>query len=540
MLLTNKFILGMALATLSCAAQEPQLIRGLSAMNAASYIPAGVPHAGVAPGSRMVVLGRDFGFSEPQEQMNPDSLQFAGVSASVSVGGSSTEAYVMYVSATRVEVILPANTPQGAGTLTVVINGKELTAPVTVVPRAPGIRTLSRMGTGSAVAVNAGTQPITMANPAVVGEMARLTTTGIGSDDALAAMEILVAGKPLPAAAITRRPDGFDEVDFQVPEVAPGCGVPVAIRIGEAMSNFATLPVGTSGVRCSDPSIPSGVDYDRLLKEGARVGAISLGRTEISTQGFKMQSDAGGGSFLSFTPEVYAGSGISPFGTTIGSCTLLRTIEQDVPDVMAAGLDAGASLSVNGPLGARKMDKAAIGSYAGSFGEKMIVDIPGFPGLPGGLFLDAGEYTIAGTGGADVGSFSAVLRVPNPLDWTNADTLGTACGDQRCIDRTKDLPITWTAGDSGRMVTVTGLAVASNQRPSVATMFFCTERADRGQLTVPSAILSALPASPTGESESAVTFTVAPIGAAATFSATGLDLGTISYSQTSLRTVSFK
>jgi uncharacterized protein (TIGR03437 family) len=530
----------MALATLTCAAQEPQLIRGLSAMNAASYIPAGVPHAGVAPGSRMVLIGRDFGFSEPQEQQNPDSLQLAGVSARVSVGGSSSEVYVMYVSATRVELILPGSTPQGAGTVTVVINGKELTAPVSVVPRAPGIRTSSRMGTGAAVAVNASTQPITLANPAAVGEMARITTTGIGSEDALATMEILVAGKPVPAAAITRRPDGFDDVDFQVPEVALGCAVPIAVRIGEVLSNYATLPVGASGVRCADPGMPTGIDYDRLFREGARVGAISLGRTEISTQGFKMQSDAGSGSFLRFTPEVYGASGTSPFGTTIGSCTLLRTIEQDQPELATTGLDAGASLSVNGPQGARKMDKAAVGAYTGSFGEKMIVDIPGFPGLPGGLYLDAGEYTVAGTGGADVGAFSAVLRVPNPLDWTNADTLGAACGEQRCVDRTKDMPITWSGGDSGRMVTVIGMAVVPNQRPSVATMFFCTERADRGQLTVPSAILSALPASPAGDSESAVTFTVAPIGAAATFSATGLDMGTISYSQTSLRTVSFK
>jgi len=536
---TQNFLLLTVVTAALGLAQEPQLIRGLSAMNAASYVPAGLPHAGVAPGSRVVLLGRDFGFAEPLQQETADSLTLGGVSARVTAGGSTVEAYVMYVSANRVEMLLPRDTATGTATMTVVVNGKELSAPVNVVPRAPGIRTNGAMGVGSAVAFNASTQPITASNPAAAGELARLVTTGIGSEDALSSTEILVAGTPVPAAGITRRSNGYDEIDFEVPAGANGCAVPVAIRIGAVLSNFATLPVGASGTPCVDPSQAAGVDYDRLSREGGRIGSISVRRSELSAMGFKMQSDAGGASFTSFTAGSFGDSSGSPFSITVGACTLIRTIEQDLGNYNLVGLDAGPELSVNGPQGARKMERVATGSYAGRFGEKMLIDIPGIPSLPGGLFLDPGDYTIAGTGGADVGAFSAVLSVGRMLTWTNAETLGSACGEQRCVNRAQDLPITWTPGENNRMVTVMGMSVAA-QRPAVAAMFYCTERADKGTLTVPAAILSALPASPSGDAESAITFTVTPIAAPVTFTASGLDLGTITYTQSVLRTVAFK
>jgi hypothetical protein len=50
----------------------------------------------------------------------------------------------------------------------------------------------------------------------------------------------------------------------------------------------------------------------------------------------------------------------------------------------------------------------------------------------------------------------------------------------------------WSNATEEQIVTVTGISVAA-QRPAVSAIFTCTERGDKGTLTVPAAILSALP-----------------------------------------------
>ena len=53
---SKRIISAFLFSALAAIAQDPQLTKGLSAMNAASYIPAGLPSYGVAPGARFVVL----------------------------------------------------------------------------------------------------------------------------------------------------------------------------------------------------------------------------------------------------------------------------------------------------------------------------------------------------------------------------------------------------------------------------------------------------------------------------------------------------
>ena len=121
--------------------------------------------------------GKDLSASEPVERQNPDSPSFAGVSAQISVSGASIDGYVMAVSAVRIDVLLPRQTPVGAGTVILKVNGTELSAPIEVVDSAPGIRT--RSAAGAAFVLDASAAEITASHPAAAGDLVRIRTTGL-------------------------------------------------------------------------------------------------------------------------------------------------------------------------------------------------------------------------------------------------------------------------------------------------------------------------------------------------------------------------
>lgn len=502
-------------------------------MNAASYTAAGLPHSGVAPGARFVLLGKDLATGDAVEQQNPEP-SLAGVSAKITSGGVTVDGLIVLVSATRIEVVLPRSAAIGTGTVTLTVNGKDLTAPIEVVDSALGVRTDGQRGSGLATAFDASTAAVTLTSPAVVGDLVRVRTTGIGADNELSTTTILVGGKSVAAAGITRYPNGWDDIDFELPAVESACGVSIAVVNRGRISNFASLPVGTRGTVCEDAGLPPGVDRDKALREGARVGAISLIRSEVKAQTILIRSDAGSGAFFEY-PAQTVGGGASV--SSIGSCYLLRTVNVDTATFTFKGLDAGAELAVGGPLGPKTMTTQAVGSYSGRLGEQTQFEVPGVSIPPmGTLYLNPGDYTITGPGGADVGPFTAKLTVDAPVTWTNADTIGTACGMSRCVNRSNDLRIEWQGGDSKRLVTVQGIASVPRSNPAIGVIFTCTERSDRGSLTVPAAILSALPAS--SEENGVLNFSVISNGEP--FTASGIDWGTISYTQFALRLTGYR
>ena len=86
-----------------------------------------------------------------------------------------------------------------------------------------------------------------------------------------------------------------------------------------------------------------------------------------------------------------------------------------------------------------------------------------------------GTFTFKGSGGADVGPFTAVVDFSNPLlSWTNPDVATT-------IDRSQDLKVTWTGGNAGSYVYVTGVSTskATSTTPSVTLGFTCLANAQR-------------------------------------------------------------
>jgi hypothetical protein len=127
-----------------------------------------------------------------------------------------------------------------------------------------------------------------------------------------------------------------------------------------------------------------------------------------------------------------------------------------------------------------------------------------------------------------VGSFTSTVTLSNPLlSWTNPAAAAS-------IDRTQDFRVTWTGGNPGTYVVISG---SSTVRPAGAVgpanvivgAFTCLAPAEAGQFTVPSYILLGIPAG-TGATElQNIIYS--------SLSATGLDigvaLGTISRTESS-------
>ena len=125
-----------------------------------------------------------------------------------------------------------------------------------------------------------------------------------------------------------------------------------------------------------------------------------------------------------------------------------------------------------------------------------------------------------------VGPFRVNLTLPAALNWTNMDAIEN-------VARTSDLSITWSGGDPNGYVLIVG---GSSGTVSGAA-FSCIERANAGRFSVPSYVLSSLPAT-TGSSIGilSVNNTTVPV----TFTATGLDLGTVTGSTGFNKTVNYR
>jgi len=495
--------------------------------NAASNIAPGLPNYGIARGSLFVVKGTGFGSG-----------------ATVSVGG--TEAPVVAATETQVVATLPSGAATGDAKVTVAYNGETSNEePIKIVDRAFGIF----IAGGMAVTLPAATA----AQSAQPGQALSLYGTGLGEGD----VEVWVGGKAatvngqgpssgagLDGIGFPYAPGtaGIDQIDFTVPEGVQGCRVAIVVRTGDVVSNFATLPVMPEAGPCTDDNGLNADDYGKLLAGGQfKFGSISLSRssTKMDIPGFgtmDMSSDNGSGSFFSYeAADLLANTGtISQ--TSIGSCTVMtfrfEGEQLNIPQVKFTALDAGSALTVTGPKGTKQMNKQKDGSYSAEFYKSgfSIPGMPSIPGLPGASdppFLEAGDYTVTGPGGADVGAFTANLTISTPIKWTNQDEI-------QSVERGAGVQVTWTGGGEKDIVSITGTSIDMTNK--VAGMFYCTEKAPVGQFTVQPPVLLSLPVS--GED---VPGTLGlQNGATARFTASGIDLGALNSSVSVNKTVPYK
>lgn len=509
----------------------------LTVTNSASNIIQGLPNSSIAQGSIFVVYGT--GLGPANISVAPSAFQSAtlsGTSVAVTVGGTTVNALMYYTSATQVAALLPSDTPTGTGTITVTYNNQNSSAAtMTVVGSNLGIFTVASTGDGAGIvtypdyslvsplkAANCG-GPDTTCGAANPGDTLILWATGVGpisgNDASGAGLGVNMPNIPLKLwvggvqASVTYQGRsgccvGEDQIVFTVPNNVPtGCAVPLMVQIGDQISNNVLMPVANGSRTCPlvrNDLAPSGVEaIEQLVTDGTppRAGTINL--AHISTGG-KAFADGAQLQFAQFT-SILPGTPLF-FASWLdtqpdGTCLVYNNGSGHLSSPLTGGnlLDAGSSFSLTGPQG-----NVQLMPNSGS----------PTPFNSTGAFLVPGDYTISGTGGADIGSFSGKITIPAASTLTSPAPSGT-------ITRTDGLPVTWTPGTGELQIKVASCVDSPvNNTCNVGAAVTCNVRASAGAFTIPPYILEALPAS-------SFAGVVLSSHSVASFTATGLDVGSI-------------
>lgn len=440
--------------------------------NGASYALPGLPNARIAQGSIFVIFGDNLGpaaLVQVSAFPLPTTAGLAGTSVSVTVGGTTLNAIMLYTLKTQVAAVLPSNTPVGQGTVRVTYNGQtSATAVITVIARTFGIFALNQAGSGPGVIQNVNSEsdrPFNGAKkPARPQQIMILWGTGIGpvsGNEAGSALpgdmpgvnlrvfvgstEAVVQYKGRSGCCV-----GIDQIVFVVPAGIVGCAVPVYIVVDGVVSNFVSISIAASGNTCSDPGGYSDSDIDLATANGGlRVATLAVQRFFLRTIGLSTPAsrlDSVSAAYSRVPLETILNAQGSP---TIGSCTVLPF--PSPPLLPNTPLNAG-TISVNGPVGNRTLTMQNAGNYSLIFSPGLDFAPPGY--VTDGTVVTAGTYNFTATAGSDVGAHNASINHPATFNWTQYQTIGTN------VSRSQGLVVNWTGGSAGGIVAIQGLSQA--------------------------------------------------------------------------------
>lgn len=492
-------------------------------LNNFGLVPAGFSNYGIAPGTLFIIKGTGLATVGSQAVLQSSSgsglpLTLNGASVKVSVNGTITTPAFYYAIPTQLALVMPSNTPVGSGTITVTNNNQNSSAfPVQIVASAMGFDAYYGTGGGLGVATSATTGALyDYSNSIPPGTTVTMWGSGLGADPArdtqynpavfpingLAHVYVGGVDAPIYYQGASGFP-GVNQVDVTIPANAPkGCNVSVVgVTAAGVPTNFVTLPIGTGA--CSDS----------LFGESGSQAAALAGQTTVKTgylailhsiqpaAGNSTQTvDVGIAEFQGITGASYgtASSAVSP-----GGCTVTQSVGTTASSTSVTGLDAGSGIVLTGPGSPASTTLTANSQLPGLYYGQL---------LPGFLSSSGGTYTFTGSGGKDVGAFSASVTYPTPLlNWTDQNVAAN-------ITRSAGLQVTWNGGAPGSFVTVLGTSSALVNGQTVTGTFQCITPASAIQLTVPGYVTSAMPA---GNG----TLVVSNYAPYQTFTAPGIDFG---------------
>jgi uncharacterized protein (TIGR03437 family) len=503
-----------------------------SVVNAASNILPGLPNAGIAQGAMFVVFGSGLGPANITIAPTPfQSGTLDNTSVSVTVGGAAVNAPMYYTSAGQIAALLPSNTPTGTGFFTVTYNGQTSNAaPITVVANNLGIFTVGSNGQGPGIVtypdyslVSAAKDPqcggpgtdCGAANP---GDTLSLWATGLGpvsGNDASGAglgqnmpnipLTVWLGGVQAPVVYQGRSGCcvGEDQIAFKVPnDVLTGCAVPLLIQINNQISNATVMPVANGSRNCTptNPALAS-VNVEQAVTAGpVTYGSIGLSK-DFNSSGTGYQDDAQ----FQFAKILTYNPGSQPFFVSwvddqpLGACMVYNTLGGYNPPIASlANLDAGSSFTVKGPTGS-----VPVAGSPGQFSATLNA---------AGTFLVPGAFTVTGTGGADIGPFTATVTIPA------SPTLVSPLTNNFAVTRSNGMTVNWTGNGSTGNVQIDVSGATDNTYNNGANAV-CTVPASAGTFTIPPYALLALPAGAFG----ALNFQ--QVTEEVPFTATGLNVG---------------
>ncbi|HZT29803.1 MAG TPA: hypothetical protein VFA33_07970 [Bryobacteraceae bacterium] len=494
------------------AAAQPPAIFQEGVRNAAGRIPPSLPGGAIARGARFTIEG----------------VRFAGLPGQVRIRVAGAEARVLRVEPRTVEALMPADAPLGEAAFTV-SRGGETSRPFSlrVVSAAFGIYSRNGRGWGPGqigqVDASGRRRPNSPEAAARPGQTIVLRGTGLGG----MRPRILVGGQPAPVAWVKPAAGeaGIEEVAVRLPErAAEGCWVPVAALAGGYASNTVTVAIRRGGGPCIPPA-----DWPQPLAPGRKTaGLLFLARAFLHaefTPGVPSAAinDEGAAVFLEAEPgeDLLLPIHLAP---PSGTCTAYTGLYESaggftstllgmlLENVRGRGLDAGASIALNGARAARTLPAAR--RTQGFYGALLGSETPGGRARP--LFLDPGSYQATAPGGPGVGPFRVSLNMPRPFSWTNEDRLET-------IDRARGFTVEWQGLAPTAPLGI--LAVNVDPRTTAMAACFCVAAPGSRGFHVPPAMLANLPAAAPPAGLPLSMLFVGSLGSAQPMQARGLDQG---------------
>jgi uncharacterized protein (TIGR03437 family) len=486
----------------------------------------------VAEGSIFIVKGSNLcpsgftSFNVPRPTSSPDGVK---ITFTPSAGGAGTDALLWYElnqsGAVQLAGILPSTVAPGNYNVTVTNGTASAPFPTTVMKNKFTLFTQDSSGSGLASIQNfisathvdlnsftTGNGKATTISPAHPGQFMLAYGTGmgplVGGDNAASPLfdfstngvtvQAIVGGMSIPVSYAGRAGyAGEDQINFALPSNVPtGCAVSFQISVNGALSNptfIAIAPDATSSA-CVQPGFTTS-QLQGLDNGGSyTVGVLSLSQLSETLPTFgTVKINGASGQFTKFTGFQFAGAAQYSF-TANGACYVTHSTSTAsataVPLTNYINLDAG-NLTLNGPAGS-SISNLAFSEDTKSFLYSLILATTGLPAGAGGGTgtIVAGQYTVTGNGGKDVGAFNASITVGSPLTITG--------GLPTTVNRSAGLPLSWTGGNSSDLVEIVGSSsTTSGSGLNTVTdvwSFVCTTTAGTGGFTVPSSILQQLPA----------------------------------------------
>jgi len=484
---------------------------------------------GLAQGSIFIVKGSNLcpsgftSFNVPRPTTSPDGVKITFTPVS---GGTGTDALLWYeynLSGTvQLAGILPSTVATGNYNVTVT-NGSASAAFVTTVTKSKfelftqdssgsGLASVQNYISASRVDLNSfttGNGKSTTISPAHPGQYLLAYGTGMGAlaggDNSASPaynfaangvnVQAIVGGMSIPVTYAGRAGyAGEDQINFALPSNVPtGCAVSFQISVNGALSAPAFIAIAPDAN--ASVCVQQGFTAAELQKLDAggtyTVGGFELMQIQavLPSVGTVTENSASG-SFTTFTGYQLAGAAqASVFAS--GNCVVThsKNTSSTTPVLTGGvGLDAGA-VTLNGPA-ASNISNMTFKEDPSTFSYSLTLATSGLPsGVPGGGgtgTIVAGQYSLSGAGGKDVGKFSSTITLGTPLLLTG--------GLPTSVNRANGLPLAWTGGNSSDIVEIIGSSSTSTDNWG----FICTTTAGTRGFTVGSSILNQLPASTSG------------------------------------------
>jgi len=525
-----------AIVFVARGAAQPQITAN-GVLNAASNALAGWPNSSIAQGSIFSIYGTGLGPPSSPALAYPLQTKLGGVSVQVTSGATTLNAIPIFVGRTQINAILPGSTPiSAAAALTVTYNGQTSSASsFQVIANSFGVFAVNSAWQGAGIITDANYQLYSVKSPANPGNAATIWGTGIGAspgdDGSAPPQQIDMPNLPLSvyvgteAAIITYRGrggfTGEDQINFAVPSGITGCYVPVAVEIGNIVSNFVTMPIAPAGQSCPDPAppIPTFANPSSALTGNITLGrSIMIGSPTTTTDLAVADFGAPQLNAFPYVPPLFGNPYSLPAGTCAGGLTFPLII-----DVLSSALDAGPAITITGPNGSQQLPAPAYYAQLGG----------GSGTNPQPLYLGPGAYTASGTGGtqsealANAGPFSQSFTIPQPLTWTNQADIST-------VDRSAGFEVTWAGGDPNGTVQISGQVQILGTVLSVVA-FVCNAKTSDQHFTVPAFVMLSVPPSETTTD----TLFLSSISTTP-FTATGISSGTINSAVTIMKNVTYQ